>query len=177
MSALFWVVLVALVLVAAGFLAVRYARFRAQRVVTCPDSQKPEVVRLDGWLATLTSLGRKPRLHLTECSHWPEKEGCAQTCLSQVEPAPHDCLLVTTVSKWFEGRICAVCRKPFDKVDWWERKPALMDADRRTVPWSQVPSDRVFDLLKTHQPVCWNCHVAESFRQAHPELVVDRPAH
>ena len=30
--------------------------------------------------------------------------------------------------------------------------------------------------MGTHLPVCWNCHIAESFRREHPELVVDRPA-
>jgi hypothetical protein len=24
-------------------------------------------------------------------------------------------------------------------------------------------------------PVCWSCHIAESFRRTHPELIVDRP--
>ena len=24
------------------------------------------------------------------------------------------------------------------------------------------------------EPVCWNCHIAESFRREHPDLVTDR---
>ena len=28
--------------------------------------------------------------------------------------------------------------------------------------------------LATSLPMCWNCHVAESFRRLHPELVTDR---
>jgi hypothetical protein len=26
-------------------------------------------------------------------------------------------------------------------------------------------------------PVCWNCHIAQTFRRVHPELVVVRPPH
>jgi hypothetical protein len=31
--------------------------------------------------------------------------------------------------------------------------------------------------LGRHWPVCWSCHMSETFRRAHPELVVERPAH
>jgi len=26
-----------------------------------------------------------------------------------------------------------------------------------------------------YQPVCWNCHVAETFRRLYPEMAADRP--
>jgi hypothetical protein len=32
----------------------------------------------------------------------------------------------------------------------------------------------LLDVFSTHRPVCWNCHVTETFRRLHPELVVDR---
>ena len=31
------------------------------------------------------------------------------------------------------------------------------------------------DAMKTRQPICWSCHIAETFRRQHPEMVVDRP--
>jgi hypothetical protein len=53
---------------------------------------------------------------------------------------------------------------------------ALVDKDLKTVQWNDIPADKLQQVLSTHWPVCWNCHIAESFRREHPELVVDRPA-
>ena len=41
--------------------------------------------------------------------------------------------------------------------------------------WAEVPANRMADSLNTNQPVCWNCHVAETFRRAYPGMVTDRP--
>lgn len=26
----------------------------------------------------------------------------------------------------------------------------------------------------SHQPVCWNCHIVQTFRREHPEMIVER---
>ena len=49
-----------------------------------------------------------------------------------------------------------------------------MGPDKKLVDWEHVPAQEVFVVLETHKPVCWNCFIAESFRQSHPELVTDR---
>jgi 5-methylcytosine-specific restriction endonuclease McrA len=51
----------------------------------------------------------------------------------------------------------------------------LIGPDHRTVQWPDVQPERLPEVLANHQPLCWNCHVAESFRQQHPELVIDNP--
>lgn len=56
-----------------------------------------------------------------------------------------------------------------------ERKPALMSPERRTVEWHEVPAETLPEVLSTYRPVCWSCHIAESFRREHPELVIERP--
>jgi hypothetical protein len=33
------------------------------------------------------------------------------------------------------------------------------------------------ETFATHQPVCWDCHIAQTFRREHAELVTDRPPH
>src|SRR6266576_3849706 len=43
--------------------------------------------------------------------------------------------------------------------------------------WNEIPLEHLQQTLSTHWPVCWNCHIAETFRRRHPELVTDRPAH
>ena len=78
------------------------------------------------------------------------------------------------MTRWYEGKSCVYCGKPLGEVDWIEHKPCLMSPDRRTVEWKDIPAETIPGVLETHQPVCWNCHIAETFRREHPELVVDR---
>jgi hypothetical protein len=33
------------------------------------------------------------------------------------------------------------------------------------------------EVFLTYAPVCWDCHIAETLRREHPELIVDRPPH
>jgi integrase len=50
-----------------------------------------------------------------------------------------------------------------------------MGPDRKTVQWSDLPAEKLPQVFETHRPVCWSCHIAQTFRRGHPELVVDRP--
>jgi hypothetical protein len=164
-----------------------YLRFRGKRLVMCPETQKPAAVEVDakavakeavfGDLALSWKLraAGKPGLRLRECSRWPEREDCPQNCLSQIEAAPEQCLVRNIVTQWYAERPCVFCGRPIREIDWLEHRPALLSPDRRTVEWSQVPAEKLPDVFQTHAPVCWNCHVAESFRREHPDRVVDRP--
>lgn len=165
-----------------AFLAYRTARaarafgtFRGERLVICPETHRPAAVRVAAGAAAVEAAVRKPHLKLSECSRWPEREACGQECLSQIEEAPQDCLVWNIVTKWYEGRECAYCRKPFGQIEWHDHRPALMNAERKTVQWTEVPPENLPDVLATHWPVCWDCHIAETFRREHPDLVVDRP--
>jgi len=53
-------------------------------------------------------------------------------------------------------------------------RAALRGPQGVTREWSDVPPARLLDSLRTDSPVCWNCHVAATFRRTHPELVTDR---
>jgi len=50
-----------------------------------------------------------------------------------------------------------------------------MDSAGRTFEWHEVRPEKVPESLATHQPVCWNCHIAETFRRQFPQLIVERP--
>ena len=76
---------------------------------------------------------------------------------------------------WYEGRKCAFCHTPFGEITWHDRKPALMGADRITRTWEEIAPETLPEVLAAGVPVCWSCHVAESFRRLYPELVTDRP--
>jgi hypothetical protein len=120
------------------------------------------------------TLGR-PQFRLRDCSRWPEKAGCGQECLAQVEEQPEGCLVRHVLEGWYRGKACAYCGHTFDAVRWHDHKPGLRAPDGGFREWSQVPPDEVPTVLATHRPVCWNCLVTEGFRRRFPELVVERP--
>jgi hypothetical protein len=153
----------------------KYWKLRGARLVTCPETGAPTGVEVKMTRAVASALVGQPNFRLKDCSRWPERRHCGQECLRQIEAAPQDCLVRTILTNWYEGRSCVLCGKPLGEVDWLEHKPALMDLERRTVEWRDVRAERLPQVLDTHMPICWNCHIAESFRRQFPDLVVDRP--
>ena len=159
-----------------GWLLTRtYLRLRGKRLITCPETREPAAVDLDLKYAAFSSAFGKPHLRLKDCSRWPEREHCGQMCLSQIEGAPQDCLVRQIVARWYHGKRCAYCRKDFGQIQWHDHKPAILSPEGMTLQWNEVAPEQLPYMLSTHRPVCWNCHIAESFRRHHPELVVDRP--
>jgi hypothetical protein len=154
-----------------------YLEFRGERLVSCPETHKPAAVRIAATKVALKSTVGNGPLRLSECSRWPEREACGQECLAQIQEAPKACLVWTIINRWYQGQNCAYCHKPFGEIHWHDHPPALVDYERRTVEWDKIPTDKLQEALGTHWPVCWNCHIAETFRREHSELVVDRPAH
>ena len=170
------VVAIAVVLAAAAGWRVAGAwwKYRGRRVITCPENQSPAGVVVDARHAAATALGKSPDLRLASCSRWPERAGCGQECLSQIEASPEGCLVRNILTKWYEGKVCAWCGQPFGEIDWAGRKPALLGADGVSVEWSEVPADRVFETLAAASPVCFACHMANTLIRKHPELAIDR---
>jgi hypothetical protein len=150
-------------------------RHRGKMLFTCPETSKPTCVKVAAGDAARSSLIGRPKIHLSECSRWPERQNCGQDCLSQLGADPQNCLVRTKVSEWYRGRVCAYCHKPFHELHWHDHRPALIGPDRKTVQWNEVAADKLQELFETHVPVCWSCHIAETFRREHPERVVDRP--
>src|SRR5713226_10541175 len=88
---------------------------------------------------------------------------------------PTKLLVWAKVSDWYRARVCVYCHKPFGELHWHDHRPALLSPDRKTVQWSDVAAEKLPELFETHLPVCWSCHIAETFRGEYPERVVDRP--
>ncbi len=151
-----------------------YLAFRGNRLVSCPENHRPAAVRVAAGKAALEAMVGNQQLRLSACSRWPEREVCGQECLAQIEEAPKACLVWTIVNRWYQGQQCAYCHKPFADIHWHDHPPALLNKDHKTVQWNEIPAENLQDVLGTHRPVCWSCHVAETFRRQHPELVVDR---
>jgi hypothetical protein len=149
-------------------------KYRGRRVITCPENQQPAGVVVDARHAAATALGKAPELRLSSCSRWPERAGCGQECLRQVEASPEGCLVRNILTKWYEGKVCAWCGQPFGEIDWAGRKPALLGADGVSIEWSEVPAEKVHETLAAASPVCFACHMANTLVREHPELAVDR---
>jgi hypothetical protein len=158
----------------APFVVGTYVRYRGQRVITCPETRMPAAVEVDAGHAALTASISHPDLRLKACSRWPEREDCGQECLLQVELSPEDCLVRNILTSWYAGKHCVSCRKPFGEIHWQDHKPSLLSPEGKTVEWNEVAAEKVPDTLATHFPVCWDCHITESFCRQHPQMIVDR---
>ncbi len=159
----------------AAWRAVRtWLKYRGRRVITCPENQKPAGVLVNARHAAVTALGKAPELRLSACSRWPERAGCGQACLSQIEASPEDCLVRNILLQWYQGKVCISCGQPFNEIQWAAAKPALLRSDKVSVEWSQVPAECLQETLATATPICFACHMANRLVREHPELVVDR---
>jgi hypothetical protein len=150
--------------------------YRGTRVVVCPENREMVAVRVDAKHAAATAPHGHPDLRLDSCTRWPEKAGCGQECLGQIESAPEACLLRNILADWYQGKACAFCGREFHAIHWHDHQPGLVAPGGAILAWDGFRPEQVLDVLATHRPVCWDCRVAESFRREHPELVIDRPA-
>jgi hypothetical protein len=150
---------------------------RATRLIECPETKRPAAVALDPFRAALAWLGDEPgRLRLSDCSRWPEKAGCGQECLGEIERDGESCLVRNLVASWYRGQACVFCAKHIPEVTWTEHRPALLAPDGETVSWRDVKSENLPDVFSTHKPVCWDCHVVQSVVRERPDVVTVRPA-
>ena len=173
--------LIAVLAIGIVYLVVRFEmaarqmwNYRGRMLVTCPETRKTAAVKIATPLAGLKAFFGRHELQLSDCSRWPERADCGQDCICQVEDDPESHRVWTIASKWYTGKKCAYCRKPLEALSHMDRPPALRDPDGRTIEWDELPKEMLPDALAKCQPVCWSCHVAETFRRIHPELVVER---
>ena len=153
-----------------------YWRARGKRLVTCPETHCTAAVELDATGAALKAFRGGTYFCLQDCSRWPEKRDCAQDCLTEVATQGQGCLVRNIVAGWYKGKVCVYCHKPVDNVaDWSGHMPGLQAPDSKCMIWADVTPEKLPEVLQTYKPVCWSCHIAETFRREHPDLVTDRP--
>src|SRR5215468_5765754 len=144
------------------------SKLRGQRLVTCPETEKAARVRIAAGHAAMDALVGRRRLRLSDCSRWPERRNCEQDCLSQIEAAPEDCLVWNIVSRWSPYHYKKKCHKPFKQMNHIDHRPALMNVDLKTVEWDEIVAEKLPEVLASHWPVRWNCHIAQTFWREHP---------
>lgn len=85
-----WMILVAMLGLAAIYvvlpiMADAFLRYRATRVVHCPEENRNARVLVDAPRAALTSVFGLPSLRIDRCSFWPDRAGCTQRCTRYLE--------------------------------------------------------------------------------------------
>jgi len=85
-----WIVAIAVVgigvlYVLLPLIADTFRRYRCSRNLTCPETGGQADVGIDASRAAFTSAFGPPQLRAKNCSLWPEKEKCAQDCLTLSE--------------------------------------------------------------------------------------------
>jgi hypothetical protein len=149
-------------------------RLRGQRLIICPETKLPAAVALSASSTAAHALSPTSSLRLATCSRWPSRRDCDQACVPQIEAAPDDTLVRNIADRWFAGKTCLYCGQPIAGPPLVAHGAALRGPDGPTFQWTDVRPEYLPQLFRTHSPVCWNCHIAETFRHMHPELVTDR---
>jgi len=172
--------IVILIIASASYFGIKalvraFSPYRGTRIVTCPETGRPAVVEVDALHASLTSTVGLPDIQLENCWRWPISEQCGQECLTDLDVAPGQCLVSGVLMRWYRGKTCCYCGKPFEELHWTDHKPSLKSPDGLLVRWREVPIENLSTVLQTHLPVCWDCYIAQSFVREHPDLVVYRP--
>ena len=115
-------------------------------VVICPTTKMPAEVGLDS------------DLHMESCSHWPELEGCTQSCTPQVQFSAED---LQDFAARYEGKNCSSCGRPLTRDDWYKSRLAVLETDAG----ARKPVETVRPLLPiipaTSDPICSSCYGAQ----------------
>jgi hypothetical protein len=175
-SSLAEIAAVAAVLVLIGRLeaAYRAARtFRGARALACPVDGAPVAVELGTVRAALFAFFGRARLRPSRCSRWAPGERCPGTCVSGIEAAPEEGLARMLVERWIRGRACALCGYELQAAG-AAFPAALLSADGSSIEWGSVALERLAEALRTHRPICWNCHVVGTLHRERPDLFVSR---
>ena len=142
------------------------------RLVTCPESGIAAAVSFDRRHAMLTAFAHhEADARLSHCSRWAVRGPCDQPCVPQAK-AP-DTAVANIVARWSARRRCVLCGTPLVEAPRLGHHIALRSSDGVTCEWPDVPPETLPEALPIRQAVCWNCHIAETFRRKHPELVTD----
>jgi hypothetical protein len=134
-----------------------WRQMRGTRFVICPETRTPAAVEIDVRHVVATRLAGLRELRLRVCSRWPEGKACGQTCLSEIEEAPHDCLVREVVGRWFEENACARCGRGIAPMRGSGHRPALKAADDRVWDWDEIPAAALPRFLESARAVCGTC--------------------
>jgi hypothetical protein len=84
----------------------------------------------------------------------------------QVEASPEN--FERLLSKWSEGKSCALCTRAIVADDWRQSRLAVLNQHHELFELRNLPAEDLQIALENTRPLCWNCHQEERRRQAVP---------
>ena len=147
-----------------------YYKNRGRQPVACPDSGEAVEVEVDRKFAFWTALRGQEHSRLQSCTRWPEKGDCGQECLEQINPSPEN--IERLLTKWYEGKSCAICTRALSPSDWRRSRLALLNEQHKLFELRDMYLEELQQTLQNMRPLCWNCHQEERTRQAVPQRVL-----
>jgi hypothetical protein len=138
-----------------------------KRTIQCPENHTSCDIEIDRKQAILTSLQGQRDLCVKSCDRWPEKQGCGQECVMQIEPSPS--VLARIFSQWYDGKHCARCNNQLSRDDWDHGHVAVLSAGN-LVEMREIPLEQLPQALVGCVPLCIRCHEEELAKQPTPEM-------
>ena len=143
------------------------------RLVECPETRALAAVTLDRLNALMAAItDQPPDTRLASCSRWAERGRCDEPCLPQACDSRSS--VNALIRQWVEHRRCALCGGALLDAAAVGHHFALRSNAGVTTEWPALDPLTLPSAFRTKQAVCWNCHIAETFRRQYPELVTDR---
>jgi len=139
-----------------------FRTFRGMRVLTCPENRKPAAVELGAWRVALTAILGRPVAQVRDCSRWPERRQCDQACVREIQGAPKATLVHTILANWCRYNACVCCGAPLAKIHVGPHQPYLINQELRIFEWKEIPPQDLPQTLRSCEPVCETCLVAET---------------
>ena len=141
-----------------------YYKNRGRHSVKCPETGQPVDVEVDNRYAFRMALRGQEHSQLSSCTRWPEKGDCGQECLMQLDATPEN--LQRLLTKWMEGKSCAICTRAITADDWKQSRLAVLNHDNELFELRDLPAEDLQMALEHTRPLCWKCHQQEHERQA-----------
>ena len=63
------------------------SRYRLKKIVKCPETDQPAEILVDAAPSSAPKARRKP-WSIRNCTLWPSRRGCTQSCLSEAAGRP-----------------------------------------------------------------------------------------
>ena len=95
--------------------------------------------------------------------------------LEQIEADPEYCRVWNIVAMWYEGKKCVFCQKAITPLYHIDHAPASLGPNFRQPSGTRSGRRSSRKFVRRISRDAGNCHVAETFRRLHPELVTHRP--
>ena len=152
-----------------------YYRNRGRQRVVCPETGQPAAVAVDHKFAFWSALRGQEHSRLEGCSRWPERGACNEECLEQLDPSPEN--LERFLSKWYDGKSCAICERALTLSDWQRSRLGVLNQQQQLFELRQMFQEDLQSALQNMRPLCWNCHQEERERQAVPARVLKGERH